>query len=37
MAHYQSGKSIITAACYKNGNNDESDNNKDKICSLLKR
>ena len=35
---YEIGKSIMTAACYKSGNdNDEFDNNKDKVCLLLKR
>ena len=38
MPHYKNGKPIMTAACYKSGNdNDKSDNNEDKICSLLKR
>ena len=27
---------MMTTACYKSGNDDESDNNKDKVCSLLK-
>ena len=35
---YKSGKLIITAGCYKSDNDDdESDNNKDKICSFLRR
>ena len=38
MPCYKSGKSIMTAVCYESGNNnDESNNNKDKICLLLKR
>ena len=35
--HYKSVKSIMMAVCYKIGNDNESDNNKDKICLLLKR
>ena len=27
---------MITTACYKSGNDDKSDNNKDKVCSLFK-
>ena len=38
MACYESGKSMITAACYNSGNNnDKFDNNKDKVCLLLRR
>ena len=38
MPCYKSSESIMTAACYKSGNNnDESDNNKVKVCPLLKR
>ena len=37
MPCYESGKSIMTAACCESGNDDdESDNNEDKICLLLK-
>ena len=35
---YKSGKLMITTACYESGNNnDESDNNEDKVYSLLRR
>ena len=34
---YKSGKSIIITAYHKSGNDDKSDNNKDKICLLLRR
>ena len=27
---------MMTAACYKSGNNDKSDNNEDKVCLLFK-
>ena len=38
MFWYKSDKSMITAVCYKSGNNDDkSDNNKDKICLYLRR
>ena len=38
MPCYKNGKSMITAACYKSGNDDnKSDNNKDKICLLLRK
>ena len=38
MAHYKSGESMMTAARYESGNDkNKSDNNKDKVCSLLKR
>ena len=44
MPRYKNSKSMMTAAYYKSGNddnkydnNDESDNNEDKVCSLLKR
>ena len=36
MPRYKSGKSIMTATCYKNIN-DKSDNNKDKVYLLLRR
>ena len=37
MPCYESGESIMRAACYKIGNNnDKFDNNKDKVCSFLK-
>ena len=37
MPCYKDGKSIMTLACYKSDNNDEYDNNnKDKVCLLLK-
>ena len=36
--HATSGKSMMSTACYKNGNNnDKCDNNKDKVCLLLRR
>ena len=28
---------MMTAACYKSGNNDESDNNEDNVCLFLRR
>ena len=37
MLCYKSGKLMMTVACYKNDNDDKLDNNKDKICSLLRR
>ena len=44
MLCYKSGKSIMTAACYESGNdndkcdnNDKSDNNEDKVYLLLRR
>ena len=38
MPCYKNGKSIITAAHYKSGNNDDkSDNNEDKVYSLLRK
>ena len=38
MFCYKSGKLMMTADCYKSGNNDNKfDNNKDKICLLLRR
>ena len=44
MPCYKTSKSMMTAACYKSGNNndksynnDKSDNNEDKICLLLRR
>ena len=38
MFCYKNDKSIMTAVCYKSGDdNDKSDNNEDKICLLLKR
>ena len=44
MPCYKSGESMIMAACYKSGNNDEkfdnndeSDNNEDKVYLLLRR
>ena len=38
MPCYKSGKSIMTTACYKSGNDDDkSDNNEDKVCLLLRR
>ena len=37
MPCYESGKSMITMACYKSGNDDKSDNNEDKVCLLLRR
>ena len=36
--HYKSGKSMMTAACYNNGNdNDKSDNNEDEVCLLVRK
>ena len=37
ILYHKSGKLMMTVACYKSGNDDESDNNKDKVCLLLKR
>ena len=38
MFCYKSGESIMMAACYKSDNNDnESDNNENKVCLLLRR
>ena len=44
LPYYESGKSIIMATCYKNGNNnnksdnnDKFDNNGDKVCLLLRK
>ena len=38
MLCYKSSESMMTTACYKSGNdNDKSENNKDKVCLLLKR
>ena len=44
MPSFESGKLMMTATCYKSGNdddksdnNDESENNRDKICLLLRR
>ena len=37
MPCYKSGELIMMAACYEDRNNDESDNNKDKICLLLRK
>ena len=38
IRYYDSGELIMTAACYKGGDeNDKSDNDKDKVCLLLKR
>ena len=38
MPCYESGKSMVTAAGYESGDDyDKSDNNEDKIYSLLKR
>ena len=34
---YESGKLIMTEACYESGNNDKFDNNKDKVCSLSRK
>ena len=28
---------MMTAACYKNGNDDKSNSNEEKVCSLLRR
>ena len=36
MSCYNSSKLMITAACYKSGN-DKFDNNENKICLLLRR
>ena len=38
MPHYKSGESMMTVACYKNGNDDDaSDNNEDKVGLLLRK
>ena len=38
MFCYENGKSMMMVTCYKNGDDDhKSDNNKDKVCLLLKR
>ena len=37
MPNYKNGKSIIMAACYKSGNSNKSDSNKDKVCLVLTR
>ena len=38
MPCYKSGESMMTAACFESGDDDDKfDNNKDKICLLLKR
>ena len=37
MPCYESGELMMTAPYYKSGNDDKSDNNKDKVCLLLKR
>ena len=36
MLCYENSKSMMTVAYYKSGD-DKSDNNKDKVCLLLKR
>ena len=36
MPCYKNNKLMMTAACYKSGN-DKSDNNEGKVCSFLKR
>ena len=36
MPHYKCGKSMMMVVCYKGGIDDKSNNNKDKICLLLK-
>ena len=38
MPSYKSGKLMMTAVCYKSGNDDDkSNNNEDKVCLLLRR
>ena len=37
MSCYKNSESMMMAACYKNGNDDKSDNNEDKVYFLLKR
>ena len=35
---YKNGKLIMTAACYESGNNnDESNNNKNKVCFAFRK
>ena len=34
---YESGKWMIMATCYKGGNDHKYDNNKDKVCLLLRK
>ena len=37
MPYYKNSKSITTAACYKSGNDNKPDRNKDKVCLLFKK
>ena len=37
MPCYKIGKSLMTVAYYESNNNDKFDNNKDKVCLLLRR
>ena len=37
MPYYKNGDSMMMAARHKSGNDDKFDNNKDKVCLLLRR